>query len=92
MNKKNSVKGAVNNMVSTTKDIAAKVNGKALATTEVVITDTIEVAEQWQTVTKKAIKESLKLASAQQNIVFDALDGFKGQIQLSKKRFTKLIA
>ena len=75
-----------------TKKAVKSANGYALNTTEDVVTETIILAEQWQTVANKAIKDSLKLAATQQDIVFDALTGVKKHVMLSKKRFTKLIA
>ena len=75
-----------------TKKVIKSANGYALNTTEGVVTETIVVAEQWQTVTNKALKVSLKLAATQQDIVFDALTGVKKNMLLSKKRFAKLIA
>ena len=74
-----------------TKKVVKSANGYVLNTTEEVVAETIHVAEQWQTVANKAIKDSLKLAAAQQDIVFDALTGVKKHVLLSKKRFTKLI-
>lgn len=75
-----------------TKNTIKSANGYALNTTEDVVSEGIIVAEQWQTVANKAIKNSLKLAETQQDIVFDALTGVKKHMILSKKRFTKLIA
>ena len=75
-----------------TKKVVKSANGYALNTAEDVVTETIVVAEQWQTVANKALKDSLKLAATQQDIVFNALNGIKKHMLLSKKRFTKLIA
>lgn len=75
-----------------TKKIAVSANAYALNTTENVVTETIVVAEQWQTVANKGIKESLKIAATNQDLVFTALTGVKKHVILSKKRFTKLMA
>ncbi|MFL0353192.1 hypothetical protein [Xanthomarina sp. GH4-25] len=75
-----------------TKSTLKSANGYALHTTEEVVTEGIVVAEQWQTVANIALKDSLKLAATQQEIVFDTLTGIKKHVLLSKKRFTKLIA
>ena len=75
-----------------TKSTLKSANGYALNTTEDVVSEGIIVAEQWQVVANKAIKDSLKLASTQQDMVFDALTSVKKHIILSKKRFNKLIA
>ena len=81
-----------NAAIDTTKNSVKKVNEFALNTTEEVVNETITIAEQWQKVSVKAIKEGFKLASKQQDIVFDGLDIFKGQLTQGKKRFTKLFA
>ncbi len=88
----NTPKKLVIKALDKTKSTLKSANGYALNTTEEVVTEGIVVAEQWQTVANKAIKDSLKLASTQQDIVFDALTGVKKHVILSKKRFTKLIA
>jgi len=84
-------KKMINNAVNTTKKVATKANDFALNTTEGVVTETLDATAQWQKVANKALKGSLSLAATQQDLIFDALDGVKGNLQLSKKRFTKLI-
>jgi len=76
----------------TTKDSVKKVNEFALNTTDEVVTETITMAGQWQKVSIKAIKEGFKLASTQQDIMFDALDTFKAQFSHGRKRFSKIFA
>ena len=78
--------------INKTKTVAKSANDYALQTTEEVVLETITVAEQWQTVANKAIKDSFKLAITQQDIVFDALNGMKNHVKLGKKRMTKLFA
>jgi len=75
-----------------TRKAAESANDYALNTTEDVVSETIVVAEQWQTVANKAIKDSLKIAATNQDLVFTALTGMKKHVKLSKKRFTKLMA
>ena len=86
------VKKKFNAAVDTTKNSVKKANEYALQTTEDVINETLTITEQWQKVSIKAIKEGFKLASKQQDIVFDGLDIFKAQLTQGKKRFTKLFA
>lgn len=86
------VKKRFNAAVDTTKDSVKKANEFALNTTEEVFTETFTIAEQWQKVSIKAIKEGFKFASKQQDLVFDGLDTFKAQLTQGKKRFTKLFA
>jgi len=78
--------------IEKTKSTLKSANGYALNTTEEVVSDGIMVAEQWQKVAKKALKDGLALAATQQDIVFEALTSVKKHAILSKKRFTKLIA
>jgi hypothetical protein len=78
--------------INKTKTVANSVNDYALNTTEEIVSETIIVAEQWQTVANKAIKDSIKLADKQQNMVFDALTGMKNHVMLGKKRMVKLFA
>ncbi len=85
-------KKMLNKAMDTTKNVAIKANEYALNTTETVVTESLEVAEQWQNVADKAIKGGLHLAAAQQDLLFDALTGVKGQFILGKKRLFKLMA
>ena len=78
--------------LSKTKKAAKSANDYALNRTEDVVSEGIVVAEQWQTVANKAIKDSFKIAATNQELVFTALTGVKKHVKLSKKRFTKLIA
>ncbi len=86
------VKKRFNAAIDTTKGSVKKVNEFALNTTEEMVTETITIAEQWQKVSVKAIKEGFKLASTQQDIVFDALDSLKTQFKYGKKKVVKLFA
>ena len=90
--KKATVKKTFNTAIDTAKKSVKKVNDFALNTTDEVVSETIIIAEQWQKVSIKAIEEGFKLASAQQDIMFDALDTFKAQYKHGKKRFSKLLA
>ncbi len=86
------VKNKVAILLDTTKNSVKNVNSIALQSTEELINESLTIAEQWQKVSTKAITSGFKLASNQQDIVFDALDTFKGQLKQGKKRFTKLFA
>jgi hypothetical protein len=85
-------KGMVTKAVKATKKVVANANDYALNTTETVVTEGLEITAQWQTVTEKAIKGGLKLASAQQDLVFDLLTSVKKQYKDGKKKFAKLVA
>lgn len=74
------------------KDIAANANNVALYGTEKVITDSIEITSKWQGVADLAIKGGLKLASNQQNLIFDILEEVKADMKASNKRLRDLVA
>ncbi|MDG1402432.1 hypothetical protein [Polaribacter sp.] len=82
----------VNNVVETAKTSVKTVNDYALNTTEELVTETITIASQWQNVTSKALKGSVKLLENQQNLVFDALETYKNHFVKGKKRFTQIFA
>ena len=82
----------VNNVVETAKTSVKTANDYALNTTEEFVTETITIASQWQNVTSKALKGSVKLLENQQNLVFDALETYKNHFVKGKKRFTQIFA
>ena len=82
----------LNNVVETAKTSVKKANDYALNTTEEIVTETITFASQWQNVTDKALKGSVKLLENQQNLVFDALETYKNHLIQGKKRFTQIFA
>ncbi len=82
----------VNNVVETAKTSVKKVNDYALDTTEEIVTETITVAGQWQSVTIMALKGTVKLLENQQNLIFDALETYKNHFVKGKKRFTQIFA
>ena len=90
--KKVNIAETVTKAMETAKVNAKKANEFALNKTEEVVIEGIYVATQWQQVTDKALKSSIKLMENQQNIVFDALETYKNQIVKGKKRFSKLFA
>jgi hypothetical protein len=91
--RKKTVTNVFNKTVETVKTTATKANDFALKSTDKVVTETINVAGQWQGVTAKAVKGGLKLAATQQDIMFDTLEAAKGHaikgFKRSKALFTK---
>ena len=75
-----------------TKKTVRNSNDFALATTEDLVTESIQVAEQWQKVAQQAIKGGLKLAANQQDLMFQTLEAVKGQYKHGKKKVDKLFA
>ncbi len=84
-------RGILRTAMAKTGKMVTKANDFALLKTEEVVSGSLEVTTQWQTVADKAIKGGLKLAAKQQDLTFDALNEIKGQLKESKKRFVKLV-
>ena len=73
----------------TFKDLRNTVKGAnkfVLDTTEDVLDETLSRTAEWQAVGEKAIHGGLKIATKQQDLVFDALEMMKKQIKKGKKR------
>ena len=85
-------KGMIFTAIDKTKKMAVDANDFALAKTEEVVTDTLDVTAQWQSVADKALKGGLKLAANQQDLVFDVLNEIKDHVKIGKKKFAKLVA
>lgn len=73
------------------KKTVKEVNDFTLETAETIVEGAIVNGEKWQDLTHKAIKGSLKIAENQQNMVFDALEEVKNQMNKSKSRIKKLV-
>ena len=80
------------NTIERVKTTTSDVNNFALEATEDLVNEAIVRTEQWQNVATKAIDGCLKLASKQQDIVFDTLESLKGQFAHSRKRFSSLFS
>ncbi|WP_439131874.1 hypothetical protein [Polaribacter sp.] len=91
-NRKTDFSKKVEKAMKDVKVKATKVNDYALNTTEEVVTDTIEIANQWQKVTEKALKGGVQLLENQQNIMFDALETYKNHFVKGRKRFREIFA
>ncbi|MEL6485225.1 MAG: hypothetical protein AAFP96_10315 [Bacteroidota bacterium] len=85
-------KGFIEKTVAKVKDFALNANDIALAKTEEIVTDSLEIAAQWQKVGEKAIKGGLKLSANQQDLVFDILNEVKSDLKEGQKKFRKLVA
>ncbi|MBT8234051.1 MAG: hypothetical protein HKO66_12365 [Saprospiraceae bacterium] len=75
------------NLTNAIKTTTKNVNAFVLETTEEVIETAIERGVQWQEVSEKAIKGSLKLAENQQDVMFKALETLKESIMKGSRRF-----
>ena len=90
--KKVTLETRINTVILNSKKAIKNTNEFALSTTEGLIAESLNVAEQWQNVTKKAIDGGFKLTSGQQDLMFEALEAAKGQFTHGKKRVQKLFA
>lgn len=86
------IKGMIGDAATRAKDIAANANNMALYGTERVVSQSLEMTSQWQNVADLAIKGGLKLASNQQNLVFDILNEVKADFKAVNKRVKDLVA
>ncbi len=75
-------------IIKTTK----KVNNYALEIAYEIVDDLAVTSEKWHNVVEKAVKGGLKLASKQQDIVFDTLETLKGQFSKNGARLKKLFS
>ena len=82
----------INRTVNKVKKTATKANDYALNTTEEVVLETINIATQWQNVTDKALKNSIKILDKKQDLVFTTLENYKKHFLKSKKRFSQIFA
>ena len=90
--KKTQITSKINNAINNAKKSATKANDFALNTTEEVVVETINIAEEWHKITEKALKGGVKLLENQQNLIFDALETLKTQFHYGKKRCSKIFA
>lgn len=68
------------------RDTVKSINKFFLDTTESVLEETLERAEDWQLVGQKAINGGIQIAAKQQDLMFDALEAAKNQMVKGKKR------
>ena len=73
-------------------DVTKDMNKLVIKTTEEVLNEAIVKGGEWQDVTDKAIKGSLKLAKNQQDLIFTALETIKGSFIKGSKRFKGMIS
>jgi hypothetical protein len=77
--------------VNNLKKVAADTNAYALQTADELVDGLTVSTEKWQGVAEKAMKNGMKLAARQQDIMFATLEAAKTQIDGSVKRFKKLV-
>ena len=74
------------------KTAASDANNFVYETADEMVDVAVKRGEEWQGVAEKAIKGGLKLASNQQDLVFDTLEVVKGQFKAGTKRFRALFS
>lgn len=74
------------------KNVASDANKFVYETADEIVDGAVKRGEEWQGVAEKAIKGGLKLASNQQDLVFDTLEVVKGQFKAGTKRFRALFS
>ncbi|MEM6396058.1 MAG: hypothetical protein AAF741_06900 [Bacteroidota bacterium] len=67
------------------------VNEFTLKTADDIVDGVAKNGAKWQGVAEKAIQGGLKLTAKQQDIMFDTLETFKGQINKGSKRLKQLL-
>jgi dGTP triphosphohydrolase len=81
----------VTERVATLKKTAKNANEFALETAEELVEGFAVNGEKWQGIANKAVKNGLKLAVRQQDIMFSTLETVKGQLMNSANRFKNII-
>lgn len=74
------------------KEAAFNANSFVYETADELVETVVKRGEEWQGVTEKAIKGGMKLATNQQDLVFDTLEMVKGQVIAGSKRFKALFS
>lgn len=72
----------------TIKDI----NNFAVETANIVVDETFETASEWQNILDKTVKSGFQVAAKNQDLVFSALESFKGSIKNGTKKFSSIFS
>jgi chromosome segregation ATPase len=82
----------INERLATVKDAVKNSNKYALEATENAIDNVEKNATEWQKLTEKAVKKGFKLATKQQELVFETLEEVKNQVVTTRKNFKSLFS
>lgn len=91
-NKKETINSRFDAFVGTTKELTKAANDFALESAEDALKTGIKRTADWQLVGEKALQGGLKLAAAQQDLMFDSLDIVKAQFKKGQERFSTLFS
>ncbi len=78
-------------ITSALKKQATILNKELLQASNELIEGSVATAEKWQNLTEKVLKTGLKMFGKQQDMLITALEATKGQLDVSTKRFNKLV-
>ncbi len=79
-------------VVNRIKGGAKDINDFMLENSDGFVKEAVIMGEQWQNVASKAVKGGLKLASNNQDFVFDTLESLKGQLNEGRTRIKNLFS
>jgi hypothetical protein len=82
----------INERLATAKDLVMNSNKYALEATENAIDNVEKNTMEWQKLTEKAVKKGFKLATKQQELVFETLEEVKAQVKSTRNNFKKLFS
>lgn len=80
------------NSIVLIKNQVTNLNNAALQTTEKLVDNTLNIAQQWQNLFAKAMKGGVTLLSKQQDMTLSTLEAIKGHILSSGKRTKDLVS
>lgn len=80
----------LNERITNAKDAVLNSNKYAMEAANNTIDNVEKNATEWQRIGEKAVKRSFKLASKQQELVFDTLEEVKSQVLLTRKNIKSL--
>ena len=86
------IKKTFETRIENVKDMTKVANDFVLETADDVISKGFHNGAKWQDIGEKSLQGGLKLAAAQQDLLFDSLDMLKGQLKVGQSRFTKLFS
>ena len=82
----------INERMATVKDAVLNSNKYAMEAANNAIDNVEKNTTEWQKIGEKAVKRSFKIASKQQDLVFDTLEEVKSQVLLTRKNIKNLFS
>ncbi len=91
INKKD-INSTFDTIVTKAKEVTHITNDFALDSADDMVKTAFHRAAEWQVIGEKTLQGGLKLAANQQDLFFDTLEVFKGQLIKSQDRFSSLFS